>query len=279
MSIKTFNVKCPKCGQVSAFPADVEEKVKVIYKPYTPETKNRIKIKPSGCIMQYEITSTMLKVFIADKVKKLCDAKNLEVPKIELLPIYIEKKKRKNDIQHKVCASFRLAFNSAAINDNKEDGFFGMVGENPLNKKLIIPLIWDSIIKKYTYNYEEIKRMRSSYKTLDELEERHGINDAFLADIQEYTTPRILNPGKNTEKWVGVSIAPENVIRDALTDPETNKVPGEIVISDVISITNGDKGSFPTLKFLVNIYPTKYMNNTDVTRAREMLIGSMKNKY
>ena len=252
MSIEKVPSKCPVCGANAQF--TVEVKPEVQYVPYTMETPNRIKIKPTSSIMKYVITSDMLRAFIKDKCKNMpskYDEKTHEPiewinPKVEVVPKYTEKKKRKGE-QHKSYACFIIAFSEDVRKTGPDFGWYGKIGDNS-NGIEFVKSVKSSIIDRYSYDRKSINLWLSSYKDMERLEEGLGITEDFLRILQEFSTPRITEPRKG-ESWITFAAAPEKVIADALADPKTNTVPGRIQITDITPI---DKKNF---KFTVLVHP------------------------
>lgn len=249
-------VNCPECNHEFMIQADLTGK------DLAPTVRS--KINPIGDILVYKITSEDIKNFIVQKSKKYVpDAK------VEVVPRYCEKKRRRDSEPHKSYASLRIAFSDNVVEQNEDAGWFGKIGENNGNVR-IVPSLFQEIISRYQYNRKELDAWMKDYKTLEELEENLGMTEAYLNDIKMYATPqRILTVTK--EPWIIFSAAAENVISDMLTDPTDNKPIGRIQIQDVYPISKD------IVEFLIYIHPEE-MKLKENPHVRQILLGEEKAK-
>lgn len=249
---------CPHCGNKVVFGTSVPNN------PLELAPEVRGKIKPAGSIFVYKISSEEIKAFITEKAKKY-------VPdvKVEVVPRYCEKKRRRNTEPHHSYASLRIAFSDNAIEKKEDLGWYGKIGESTGNVR-VIESLFKEIIQRYQYNRKEIDSWMKSYKTLEELEDGLGMTEAYINDLRMYSTPQRVQT-TDRESWIIFSAAAENVIKDMLTSQVTNRLPGRIQIQDVYPITKD------IVEFCV------YLNTSEVQmrenpHVRQILMGEEKPK-
>ena len=212
--------KCPKCNSDVVLSGNVDISL------LAPTVRS--KIKPIGSINVYRISSEDIKHFIIQKARKY-------VPdvKIEVVPRYCEKKRRKDSEPRHSYASLRIAFSENIIEKKDDLGWYGKIGDS--GNVRVIPSLFENIIAKYQYKHKDIDSWLKSYKSLEELEDNLGMTEAYISDLKRYTTPqRVMTTDK--QSWVIFAAAAENVIMDMLTEVSTGKVPGRIQIMDVYPI-------------------------------------------
>lgn len=247
---------CPKCNAKVTFNAPGSNA--------TSHPQVRSNIQPIGDIMVYRISSEQIKQFIMDKARHY-------VPDVRMtiVPRYCEKKRKNNNDPHRSYASLRIAFSENIIEKKQDLGWYGNIGESANNVR-IQEGIMNGLIKKYQYNTDEINSWLKNYKTLEELEESFGMTEAYIKDIQMYSTPqRIKADGKET--WIICAAAAENVIADMLTDVSTGKVPGRIQIQDVYPISKD------IVEFVIYVHPAQ-MKVRENPHVRQILLGEEKPK-
>jgi hypothetical protein len=256
MAKVNLSIDCPECNHNFLVETNMTAEEMI------PNVRGNI--KPAGDILVYKITSEDIKKFIVDKARK-----HVSDAKVEVVPRYTEKKRRRNSEPHKSYASLRIAFSNEVVENKDDSGWFGKIGETGSNVR-IVKTIFNDIITRYQYNKKDIESWMKNYKTLEELEESFGISEAYLNDIKMYTTPqRILT--NNKEQWVIFSAAPENVIRDMLTDKVSKEVIGRIQIQDVYPISKD------IVEFLVYVHPNE-MKIKENPHVRQILLGEEKAK-
>lgn len=256
MAKVNLSVNCPDCNKDFMVQADLTSA------DLAPTVRS--KINPIGDILVYKITSEDIKQFIIQKSKKYVpDAK------VEVVPRYCERKRRRDSEPHRSYASLRIAFSDSVVEKNEDAGWYGKIGENDGNVR-IVPTLFKEIISRYQYNKKDIEGWMKNYKTLEDLEENLGMNEAYLNDLKMYATPqRILTT--NNEPWIIFSAAAENVISDMLTDPTNNEPIGRIQIQDVYPISKD------IVEFLIYIHPLE-MKLKENPHVRQILLGEEKAK-
>ena len=255
MSQIKFKARCPDCGKQFIMGANVDA-------AETPNTRSNL--EPDGKVFVYKITSDQIKDFIAAKAVHYCPGASVEV-----LPIYCEKKKRKDTESHHSYASLRVALSDNVLEKNVSNSWYGKIGESSDNVR-VLPSIFQNLIRLYQYNPKDIDSWLKSYKNLEELEEGLGMTEAYIQDIKMYVRPRSVET-KNKERWIIFSAAADRVIKDMLTDPTTGHVPGRIQIQDIYKISDNNVG------FIVYLYPGEYEDPIK-PHVREIMLGEIKSK-
>lgn len=256
MSEIRLTTQCPHCATQYEIGADIS--------PIDLAPTVRGKIQPVANIQVYKLTSDEIKEFIIQKARKYCPD-----VKVEVVPRYCEKKKRSKFEPHRSYASLRIAFSENVIEKKNDFGWYGKIGESDDNIRFI-PSMFHNIIKMYQYNPNDVNAWLKSYKTLEELEDSLGITEAFINDLRMYVKPQRI---KSTDKsnWIIFAAAAENVIRDILTDVETNAVDGRIEIRDIYPISKDN------VEFLIYVHPSQ-MDYKENPHVRQILLGEEKPK-
>ena len=249
-----LSTNCPACGKSLSISADVD------FKTLAP--KVRSKLAPVGSAYVYHITSDQIKVFLTQKAKMYSP----EV-KVEVVPRYTEKKRRSEMEQHHAYASLRVAFSEHILEKKDTLGWYGKIGENDDNLK-IIPSMFTNIIKLYKYNPEYVNAWVKNYKTLDRLEESFGMTEAYINDLRKYCQPQRV-PTQNGESWIIFAASPEAIIQDMLTDVDSSKVNGTIKIQDVYQISKD------IVEWIVYLYPQE-IKLAENPHVKELLLGEVK---
>lgn len=256
---KTIKIvtECPACKTPVSLTAEVD--------PIQTAPKIRGEIPPVGSIFVYKISSEQIKQFIINKARAAEDAKDV---KIEVVPVYTEKRRHRDGEPHKSYASLRIAFSEEGLEQKTEDqGWFGRIGNTSTNMT-IVKSLFDDIVTKYKYNRKEVEKWLNSYKTLEKLEENLGITEKFVNDLLLYCTPQRI-VANNKENWVIFAAAAENVIADMLTDPKTHVPVGRIQIQDVYQISKD------VVEFIVYLHPADMKLKED-PHVRKILMGEEK---
>ena len=248
--------QCPKCGAKLQVEAPVAN---------TPTPATRSKLTPVGNILVYKISSKTIDLFIREKAK-------MYVPdvKVEIVPRYCESKKKNEYAPKKSYASLRIAFSENIVEKASDLGWYGKIGESA-DSVNIIPSMFHNIIEAYSYRPSDIDAWLDSYKNLENLEERHGMTEAYISDLKNFARPRRFKTATG-DSWIVFAAAPENVIRDMLTDPTTGKVPGRIEISNPYEIQKGGE-----VEYIVYLHPGE-IAYSDNPHVRAMLLGEEKPK-
>lgn len=256
MSSIALDVSCPDCKRNFRVQADVNPKL------LAPNVRS--KVQPVGSVLVYRINTDQMKEFIIQKSKSYCPD-----VKMEIVPRYCEKKRRKESDPHRSYASLRIAFSEHILEKKDDQGWFGKIGESPDSIR-IIPSMFKNIIKLYQYDPKNIEEWTKSYKTMEELEDALGMNEAYINDLRQYSRPQRVTTS-NGERWIIFAAAAENVLKDMLTDYKTNQVPGRIQIMDVYPISKEN------VEFLVYLYPEEIEYKED-PKVRAILLGEEKAK-
>lgn len=204
--------------------------------------ENRINKKPDGIIEEYRITTDDIRGFISTKCAHFKDGVSA------ILSTTLWDRSRKNSLNsNKKYVLTMLALSDLALEQgNSETPAF--VKDIFLNNTSIkfIDKIWVPIIKKYSYDRKELMDIRKSDKMLDKLEDTLGITEDQLKELIKLSRPHIQEI--NGDKWVILAIRPEAVIYDMLSSPQSQKIDGRMVISNIIPITKD------RVEFVVHIY-------------------------
>lgn len=254
----TLGTQCPHCQKELVVGTSVPTSPMEL----APEVRG--KINPVGSIFVYRITSEEIKQFIIQKASKF-------VPdvKVEVVPRYCEKKRRRDTDPHRSYASLRIAFSENIIEKKDDLGWYGKIGESTGNVR-VVESLFKEIILRYQYQRKEIEGWMKSYKNLEELEDGLGMTEAYINDIRMYSTPQRVQT-TNKESWIIFSAAAENVIQDMLTDSSTNKLSGRIQIQDVYPINK------EIVEFVVYVNPAE-MKLRENPHVRQILMGEEKPK-
>lgn len=249
-----INNQCPGCNNQYSTLLDIE--------PVQLAPVTRGNIFPTSNIFIYEFTSEEIKRYLIDKARRYCPD-----IKMEVVPRFIEKKRKKPGEVHGAYASLRIAFSENVIEKNAENGWFGKIGES--DNVRIINTIFQNFIKMYNYNKEDLKKIRNDYKKMEHLEETLGITENYLDDLIMFSTPRLIKSTTGAS-WVSFSAPAEKVIFDMLTISETNELPGRIVIQDIVQISKD------SVEYLVHVYPGNLVKEDP--SVRRILLGEEKAK-
>lgn len=192
------------------------------------EAKNRAKRSPDSIIEEYRITTEEIERFIAAKAFHY-----KEGLKIKLAPELWERKG--NQGNGRKYAMLKLTLSDAALEQFGQETSIvrQMIAEN--SNVRFVTEVWEAIIKKYSFNRQQLESIRKSYKTMDRLEDTLGINEDNLKRLIAFSQPRMVNVGN--EKWIILAIRPEAVIEDMLSDINSGKINGQIEIVNITSIT------------------------------------------
>lgn len=196
---------CPKCSTMFKNEMLVEDQQLT-----SPAT--RCDISPSSNIFVYRITSDDIKDFIIEKAKCLCpDAK------VEVAPMYIERKRRNSNTRRISYATLKIAFSDKVIERHDSYGYYGTLGD-PGDGTRIISSMFNEIYQKYRLCDADIDRYLGSYKAMERLEEDLGISEEYLRDLKRCSRPGKIDAA-NGEKWVFFSASVEKILKDMLSEP------------------------------------------------------------
>ena len=251
-------VECPSCHRLvdlaTEFTAD----------PLMFAPKTRGEIDPVENILVYKFTSEDLKKFITDKTHGYTPNAQVEV-----VPLYCEKKHQRPGDIHRSYASLRIGFSTDILERNNEAGWYGQIGESSSNVA-IIKDVKTNLIKLYQYNPKVVDKWLESYKTLETLEDCLGMTEAYIHEIKQYIIPKRIT-ATNNKQWILFSAETEKVIKDFLTDEETDLLPGKMKIVDIYPIMKG------VVQFIVHIYPHEVESKEDPV-VRKIMLGEEKPK-
>lgn len=257
MSVEKVKMNCPYCKKEFAFALDSK---------MVPTPNVRGGLKPASNILVYKITSEDMKKFITAKAHAIEGNANC---KVEVVPRYCEKKRRKDNEPHHSYASLRIAYSSDVLEEKDSLGFYGKIGESDSNIKFK-PEILDSLVRKYQYRRDEIDSWLDSYKNMEALEDGLGMTEAYISDLRQFAVPQRItsNTGEN---WIIFAAAAENVIKDMLTEKETNKELGRIQIMDIYPISKD------VVEFICYVHPAEVQLKEN-PYVRQILLGEEKIK-
>lgn len=252
----SVNGKCPGCKREVKMGIDIE--------PLELAPDLRGEMKPASSIYEYKITSEDMKRYLIRKARKYAPD-----VKLELIPRYCEKKRRRPNDPHRSYASLRIALSDHVVEKKEDLGWYGKIGESSSNVQ-IIENVTKKFIQRFQYHRQDIELWMKNYKSLEELEEALGMTEAYINDLKTYSTPhRILDINK--ESWIIFAGAPENVIKDMFIDPSTEQVAGKIQIKDVYPISE------EVVEWTVHLYPSETQAK-DNPHVRQILMGNQKFK-
>lgn len=253
-----LETKCPHCQR------DMVVNAPIPSNPLELAPDVRSMIEPVGSIFVYKISSEQIKQFIIQKAQRY-----ISDVKVEVVPRYCEKKRRRDTEPHHSYASLRIAFSDNVIEENGDLGWYGKIGESTENVRVISSL-FKGIIQRYQYNRKDIDRWLKNYKTLEDLEEGLGMTEAYINDLRMYSTPRRVQTTSN-ESWIIFSAAAEEVIRDMLTEITANELIGKMMIQDVYPVSK------EIVEFIVYVNPAEMVLKEN-PHVRQILLGEEKPK-
>jgi len=250
------SIVCGACGEVN----DISMEVDLM--GFAP--KNRSRIMPVGVKFPYRITSKDIENFLIETSRVF-----VKDVKVEVVPIYCEKKKKKSFEPHRSYASLRIAFSHQIIENYEDFGWYGKIGASSDNIKYVNSEM-KNLVERYKFNADKVKEWLKDYKVLDNLEEAFGMDEKYILDIKEYIYPKLIK-AKNGSVWIAFSAAIEPIIYDMLADKDTKKVDGTIKIEDIYRISN-DIIEFSVIQ---DPYLKEYEENSHV---RQIIAGEEKAK-
>ena len=246
-----IETKCPSCKK--------NLQVEITDEMLAPKVRSLL--KPSSIIREYRITSNEIAEFIAQKAKFFRDDIRTEVA-----VRYCEKKKNE---QRRSYASFRIAFSEEVTEHKTNNGWFEKIGETESSVRIIHD-VFVGMIEKYRFNKKDLDDILSNYKTLEKLENRLGMSEAYLNDVRHFAIPkRVPLDDGSKSAWIIFSARAEKIIEDMLENPDTNKVDGTVIIKDVIQVSKDN------VEFVVHVNPNQFIM-TENPYVREILFGDKK---
>jgi hypothetical protein len=236
-------VICKKCGN----------KVRISMNVITPN--NRAELIPINNIISYRITSEQI---VNHLVKKINEYK--AGAKLKAVPEYCENKHRSPN-NRKGFAIFKIAM-SDDILENKNDSFYHKLGN--IDKVNITESVLNEFIRKFGYTKAEIDGLLD-YKNLEYVENEFGMTKSFIENIKAFIIPKKIvdSYGKS---WIIFAAKSDEIIKDMLEDPDTNKLNGRLEIRSVNQI-NKD-----AVEFIVYIHTGDIELQEDPI-VRKLLLG------
>lgn len=248
---------CPHCKNEVAVKFNLPDE-------YAPPAVRCPNLMPSGNMFVYKISSELIKDYLTKKAQKLVAA-----TKLELVPRYIEKKRRHKSDPIRSYAALNIGLSDDVILNNDGGSWFGTIGQDTSRVK-IVDSMYESFIKKFRFDPKDVNSWLKDYKTMEELEEAFGINEPYLQELRKYSMPqRVLTTEKKS--WVIFSAAPEKIIRDMLADPSTGRVQGKLRIVRTYAISKS------VVEYVVHLDPTDLELQED-QHVRQILAGEEKLK-
>lgn len=249
--------KCPGCGNDVTVHADMD--------PIQLAPATRAQLQPKGNIFVYQISSDMITQFITAKAQALVPGVEVEV-----VPLYCEGRKRHRFEPHRSYASLRIAFSEDVLEKKDADeGWFGKIGSANGNAR-VEKSVFQAIIQRYQYNKKMIDELLGSYKRLEDVEEVLGMDETYINDLKKYTTPQFIAT-REKKPWIVFAAAADNVIRDMLTNPDTQKPIGRVQIQDVYQVSK------TVVEFIVYVHPEE-LKLKENNHVRQILMGEEKAK-
>ena len=254
---ETVTITCPNCQK--------DLSIQIPTSAVTSAPDVRAQLTPVAMSYCYKITSDDICNFVTQKARQYCPG-----VKATLVPIYSEKPNRKPFEPLRSYASLRIAFSHDVIEDdsNVSDlSFYTKLGKDS-NHLNFVPSLFANVVGLYGYNRQQVESWEKDYKTLEDLENAIGLGEKNIDAIKEFITPRRVSAADGS-KWIIFAAAPEKVIKDMLTNPETQKPIGKIMIESV------EKLSDTNVEFTVQVFPG--VNNLgEKADVRHFLLGKKK---
>jgi hypothetical protein len=260
MSNRKINFKtvCPKCQTKLSLDPDLEDVL--------PSPKLRSNHKPATELLVYKETTETIKQFLTEKCRAYAPDIN-----IELITRYNERKNRKNEDwePHRGYAYFILCMTANEAMTPESDDLYTRIASEGRDNVSLISEIRHHIKDKYKWDINWVKAALNDYKVMTKLEESLGLTPAMLAEIKQFSEPRVIK--SNNVAWVEVAISVEKVLADMFTDVTTkNTVP--FMIRDVRPISENN------IQYEIHVDPYG-KKSVEMDQSISMLIqNSIKNK-
>jgi hypothetical protein len=252
MHKEVYAAVCPSCGN------------KFNISPEDPQT--RAMLTPVEIIRTYRITTDEIQEFLKQKIAIYKKADNkLDEAKLLLVPMYTEQTK-KNKPHQAYCASL-ISFSEHVL-DRKNNSFYSRIGESGDSPRFV-ESVYNEFIKRYQFDIKDLDNRLNNYKKMEDLEERFGMSEKFLQQLQYYARPRRADPSRGTKtEWVVFAAVTKKIIEDMLSNSK-NEVDGVVEIHNIRKINDH------------NIEFTVYVHQGDVKLtenplARELIMEQIK---
>lgn len=261
---KPVEGNCPHCGEEITLniPINLDENIDPCELAPTLAAKS---LRPVGNIFVYKISSEQIKAFLMDKIRQYSPN-----AKMELVPKYCERKRRKENEQHHSYATFHIAFSEDLAKKNDAGGWFSRLGDGAGGKIQFIDTKLDELVARYQYKKSDIDRWLKSYKNLEDLENAFGMTELFISDMRKFATPHRVKENSHKD-WIVFGASPDSIIRDMLLDGKTHRPSGRMAIMDVYPISKD------VVEFLVYVQP-KEIDVKENRYVRQILAGDEKLK-
>lgn len=196
-------------------------------------------LKPIAKIQVYSISSDQMREYVIRKIHHF-------FPGIPANLVFMFTKPKKSERGPKGFASARLLVADTVLDPSQRARtYYDRLGDP--GKLQFLPNFQYNVIEKYKYNREQINSLLNNYKEMSKAEDIFGIDEKFLNDIRSYIVPKKLEVNTNLNAIV-MSVMPENIIQDMLTNIRSGKVNGKIEIKEIYM--NKD-----VIHFIVYIHP------------------------
>jgi hypothetical protein len=201
------SVTCDNCGNEILVNTDFN----------IPNT--RAKITPINNIICYRITSEQIINHLVTKIDEYKTG-----AKLKATVDYCENK-YKSPNKKKGYAVFKVAVTDDIL-EKKDDDWYHQLGN--INSVKITETILVGFIRKFGYDKREIDGL-FNYKNLEYVENEFGMTKSFIENIKAYVIPKKI-VDNNGKTWIVFSAKTDEIIKDMLSDPKTNKLNGRIEI-------------------------------------------------
>lgn len=209
----------------------------------------RLQREPDAIIEEYRITSDDIRSFISAKCAHITDKFKLRKPiKAEISTTLWDRSRKDYSRSNKKYVLLMIALNEDSLEYGQTEESAGLIKDILIENSQVrfVKCIWKLIVEKYQYDRKELNDIRKSDKLLDKLEDTLGITEDQLKELIKLSQPHIHTI--NGDHWVIFAVRPENVIRDMLSDVDTDQVDGKMVITNITPITKD------RVEFTVHIY-------------------------
>ncbi|MCM1439521.1 MAG: hypothetical protein NC131_10035 [Roseburia sp.] len=256
---RTVNVNsdCPHCGKAITTTIELPDGA-------APPSVRCAGLKPVGNMYVYKISSELIKTYLTEKVREI-----VPTAKLELAPRYCEKKKRRETDPHRAYAALTIALSDDVAKNSADGTWFSKIGDDNSHVTLVDSM-FTNIVSKIRFDPKEVSKWLDDYKILEDLEEAFGMNETYINELKKLSVPQRVC-GQDRKPWIFFAAAPEKIIRDMLTDPDTNRVPGKVQIVDTYSVSKD------VVEYIVHLYPNE-MELQENRYVRAILMGDVKPK-
>lgn len=227
----------------------------------TPPPTRCKNLSPTGHMWVYRISSDVIREYLTEKVR-------LIVPnaKLDLAPRYCERKKRAYGDGH-AYAAINIALSEDVIAGSRD--WFGSIGTDMGDVRLV-PNMFEDFVARYRYDPKTIAAILKDYTQMEILENHFGITEDYLNEMKKFGTPQRVTTDDG-KSWIFFSAAPEKIITNMMTDPQTKTIVGTCKIQDVYPLSK------EVVEYLVYLNPTEMQLHED-HHVRQILMGEEKIK-